>query len=194
VIIDGGHNLDAGSSCDFSAANGSLSNTDPQLDPLGLQDNGGPTQTVAVCMGIGVPVGCTAASPAIDAGDQAVCAAAPVSNLDQRGFVRPGTGLTSCSIGAYEADTALAEATRTPTETVTPGLTATPTRTPVIETCTGDCDGSNTVGIDELVLGVSIVLDLQLADACLAFVNSQGLVDIAQVVRSVNNALKGCGG
>jgi hypothetical protein len=50
------------------------------------------------------------------------------------------------------------------------------------------------VGIDELVLGVSIVLDLQLADACLAFVNSQGLVDIAQVVRSVNNALKGCGG
>ena len=81
-----------------------MSNTNPQLDPAGLQNNGGPTQTVALCTAVGVPAGCTAASPAIDAGDQAVCAAAPVNNLDQRGFVRPGTGHTQCSIGAYEAD------------------------------------------------------------------------------------------
>ena len=59
---------------------------------------------MALCTAVGVPAGCTAASPAIDAGDQAVCAAAPVNNLDQRGFVRPGTGHTQCSIGAYEAD------------------------------------------------------------------------------------------
>jgi predicted outer membrane repeat protein len=176
-IIDGGHNLDSGTSCGFSAANGSLSNTDPQLDPAGLQDNGGPTQTVALCTAVDVPVGCVGASPAIDAGDQAVCTAEPVSNLDQRGVLRPGTGDTNCSIGAYEADAAAPEATPTP----------------VIEMCTGDCNGNNMVAINELVLGVSIVADLQVPDVCVAFVNSEGVVDIAQLIKGVNNALKGCG-
>jgi hypothetical protein len=41
-------------------------------------------------------------SPAIDAGDQAVCAAAPVNSVDQRGFMRPGGGFSNCTIGAYE--------------------------------------------------------------------------------------------
>src|SRR5205814_9787530 len=77
-ITDGGHNLDDGTSCDFSTANSSLSNTNPQLDPGGLRNNGGLTQTVALCTGVGVPFACSAASPAIDAGDQAVCDAAPV--------------------------------------------------------------------------------------------------------------------
>ncbi|HVO25864.1 MAG TPA: choice-of-anchor Q domain-containing protein [Candidatus Margulisiibacteriota bacterium] len=69
-----------------------MSNTDPQLDPAGLQNNGGPTQTVALEVG----------SPAINAGDDAICAAAPVNQLDQRGLTRPGTDHTHCSIGAYE--------------------------------------------------------------------------------------------
>lgn len=104
AITDGGHNLDDGASCGFRLETGSLNDADPQLDPAGLQDNGGPAQTVALCTGVGVPAGCTAASPAIEAGDQTVCATAPVNDLDQRGFVRPGTGHTLCSIGAYEAD------------------------------------------------------------------------------------------
>jgi hypothetical protein len=41
-VTDGGHNLDDGTSCDFTTANASPSNTDPQLDPAGLQPNGGP--------------------------------------------------------------------------------------------------------------------------------------------------------
>jgi len=41
-------------------------------------------------------------SPAIDAGDDAVCAAAPVNSIDQRGFARPGVGHAHCSIGAFE--------------------------------------------------------------------------------------------
>ena len=92
AITDGGHNLDDGTTCGFSTANGSLNDTDPQLDPAGLNDNGGPTLTVAL----------QADSPAINAGDEAVCAAPPVNSLDQRGFVRPGTAATNCSIGAYE--------------------------------------------------------------------------------------------
>ena len=45
-------------------------------------------------------------SAAINAGDNAVCAAAPVNGVDQRGFVRPGAGSTNCSIGAYESNAA----------------------------------------------------------------------------------------
>ena len=99
-ITDGGHNLDDGASCGFSMAKGSLSNTDPQLDPAGFQDNGGPTQTIALLPG----------SPAIDAGDDSICAAAPVNQLDQRGFTRPGAGHTHCSIGAYEFNGVQSEA------------------------------------------------------------------------------------
>jgi len=39
-------------------------------------------------------------SPAIDAGDNAVCAAMPVNNLDQRGRPRPVGN--SCDIGVIE--------------------------------------------------------------------------------------------
>ena len=54
-VTDAGYNIDTGSSCGFSTANHSLSNTSPQLGPLAT--NGGPTQTMAL------PAG----SPAVDA-------------------------------------------------------------------------------------------------------------------------------
>lgn len=63
-------------------------NSDPLLGPL--QDNGGPTWTMALGEG----------SAAIDAGDDAICAAPPVNNLDQRGLIRPQG--THCDIGALE--------------------------------------------------------------------------------------------
>jgi len=118
-IVGGGHNLDDGTTCGFSTANGSLSNTDPMLDPDGLQDNGGPTQTIALLPD----------SPARDAGDLAVCAAPPVKGVDQRGYARPGAEHANCSVGAYEYNSSGPPApTATPTVTTTP--TATPTVTP----------------------------------------------------------------
>jgi hypothetical protein len=118
-ITDGGHNLDDGTTCGFSAANGSLSSTNPQLAPAGLQSNGGPTQTFALQAG----------SPAINAGDESVCAAAPVNSLDQRGYVRPGTGAANCSIGAFEYNSSGPPAP-TPTLTPVPSVTVTATPTP----------------------------------------------------------------
>jgi len=61
-------------------------------DPLlgSFADNGGPTQTYLPALG----------GAAIDSGDDATCAAPAVSNLDQRGVVRP-TG-AHCDIGAVE--------------------------------------------------------------------------------------------
>ena len=61
---------------------------DPVLGPL--SNNGGKTQTMALLTG----------SPAIDTGDNATCAAAPVNNLDQRGIPRPQGD--NCDIGAFE--------------------------------------------------------------------------------------------
>jgi len=60
------------------------------LDPAGLADNGGPTKTIALTD--------SATNPAMDHGDAATCAAAPVSGLDQRGLPRT----PPCDIGAYE--------------------------------------------------------------------------------------------
>jgi hypothetical protein len=48
------------------------------------------------------------------------------------------------------------------------------------------------VAINELILGVNIALGIQPLDACPAFANSQGMVDIAQLIRGVNSALNGC--
>jgi hypothetical protein len=108
-------------------------------------------------------------SPAINAGDPEVCANPPVNGFDQRGYVRPGVGHAQCAIGAYEADAVPPEA------------------------CVGNCNGDGVVTIDELILGVNIVLELRPVDACPAFANSQGMVDIAQLITGVNNALGGCG-
>jgi cysteine-rich repeat protein len=91
-IIDGGHNLQwPGTSCGET-----IPSLDPLLDPTGLADNGGPTQTIALLPD----------SPAIDAGDPEACAGPPVNGVDQRGYARPGEGSVNCSIGAYEYDAA----------------------------------------------------------------------------------------
>ena len=104
AVTDGGHNIDDGTTCGFTGANcatttgSSFCNTNPKLDPAGLANNGGPTQTIAL----------QATSAAVDAGDDTVCSmttgTAPVNNRDQRGFARPGGGHTHCSSGAFEFD------------------------------------------------------------------------------------------
>jgi CSLREA domain-containing protein len=84
---------------------GDMRNTDPKLDPAGLQDNGGPTPTIALL----------AQSPAINAGT-----AEGAPPLDQRGFGRIGP----VDIGAFEFQGTVVPPTPTPTPTATP--TATP--------------------------------------------------------------------
>ena len=74
---------------------GNIFNVNPELDPNGLQFNGGPTQTVALEDG----------SPAIDRGDNAICAESPPTGLgkvDQRGIARFRHGDNLCDIGAFE--------------------------------------------------------------------------------------------
>ena len=84
TITDGGGNLSyPGATCPGISA-------DPMLGPL--LTNGGLTWTMALGEG----------SAAIDAGIDAICAADPVNNLDQRGVTRPQGA--HCDIGAVEQE------------------------------------------------------------------------------------------
>lgn len=92
TLANSHHNLlgATNSSCGIiNGTNGNLVGQDPKLGSL--QDNGGATATMELLAG----------SPAIDGGDDTVCAAAPSNNLDQRGVARPQG--SHCDIGAYEA-------------------------------------------------------------------------------------------
>ena len=84
TFTDDGDNLDDDGTCHLTAGT-DLSDTAAGLDPSGLQDNGGPTQTIALEPG----------SVAIDhVSDGVLCPAA-----DQR-----GAATTPCDIGAYDSD------------------------------------------------------------------------------------------
>jgi hypothetical protein len=93
AIISIGYNLSSDSTCNFSSA-GDLNNDDPLLGPL--QNNGGPTETMALLPG----------SPAIDAGNPAGCTdgLGHLLTTDQRGAPRPDKeDAIGCDRGAYES-------------------------------------------------------------------------------------------
>jgi CSLREA domain-containing protein len=87
AVISNGHNLDSDGSCGLAAV-GDISSGTANLGPL--QDNGGATFTHELLTG----------SQAIDAADDASCAAAPISGLDQREVLRPQGA--HCDIGTFE--------------------------------------------------------------------------------------------
>ena len=89
TFTDGGGNFSTDAGCGWTQPSSHVV-TAAQLALGGLADDGGPTQTIAL----------GAASVAIDAGIDAVCAAPPVDGVDQRGIARP-QGI-HCDSGAYE--------------------------------------------------------------------------------------------
>jgi hypothetical protein len=92
AIQSKGYNLSSDNTCKFNNT-GDLNNTDPMLGPL--QNNGGPTQTMALPSG----------SPAVDVGNPVGCTdgLGHLLKTDQRGKPRPDAEDTSgCDIGAYE--------------------------------------------------------------------------------------------
>ena len=92
TLKSNGHNLSSDGSCNFNHA-GDLNNHDPLLGPL--QNNGGPTETMALLPG----------SPAIDAGNPSGCTDGQghLLKTDQRGMPRPDReDIVGCDMGAYE--------------------------------------------------------------------------------------------
>src|SRR5262249_54463410 len=86
VPTDSGYNISSDSSCGFAGT--SLSSTDPMLGSL--DDNGGPTQTMALLAG----------PPAVNRIPPGDVGCGTDVDTDQRGVSRPfGSG---CDVGAYE--------------------------------------------------------------------------------------------
>jgi hypothetical protein len=79
-----------------------------------------------------------------------------------------------------------------PTTPTSPSSTPTPSTPTPGNSCVGDCDGSKTVTINELVIGVNIALGTADASSCVAFEDQNGMVPITQLIKGVNNALNGC--
>ena len=107
--VTAGHNIIGdGTGCSGSITNGDLQgdevgNSGAPIDPMlggSLCECGGPTETLAPKPG----------SPLIGDGGAAACLAAPVSDVDQRGFPRESGKRGTCDVGAY--DTALPETFR----------------------------------------------------------------------------------
>jgi hypothetical protein len=100
IMVSGGSNIEDGNDCDMDpAVLQDQINTDAMLGLL--QDNGGLSETHAIGGG----------SPAIEAGDDAVCQTLVglYGNVDQRGTGFPrrndgnGDGVVICDVGAVEA-------------------------------------------------------------------------------------------
>ncbi len=97
-IVSGGHNISVDPSCAHGSTD--LIFVDPKL--MRLRNNGGSTKTFAVCSGPEAPVGtCGRASPAVDAGDDAVLGPPYSFTTDQRGLARLAGA--HVDIGAYES-------------------------------------------------------------------------------------------
>lgn len=63
----------------------------------------------------------------------------------------------------------------------------------IAQTCTGDCDGSGGVTVDEVVTGVNIALGSRNVSECPAFDSSNdGSVTVDEILQAVTNALDGC--
>ena len=92
-----------------------------------------------------------------------------MNSLDQRGYARPGTGHAQCSIGAFEADATLPEV------------------------CVGDCGGTATVAINDLITLVNIALGTAQPSTCPHGVPSGTEVTVVLIIQAVNNALNGGG-
>ena len=126
-VTDGGYNLDDDGTCGFSSP--SLSNTAAGLDPAGLGNNGGPTQTIA-----------------LESGSAAVGAVSPSSDCtgsDQTGAAWP----TPCDIGAVQT----ASASTVPGAPTSLGATAGNTQVSLSWTAPSSNGGSAITGYDVYV-------------------------------------------
>src|SRR5580658_4186692 len=151
TFISDGHNLSDDTTCNgFFTGTGDINNTPAGLDLSGLQDNGGPTQTIPLLPAspavLAVPTSPTNYCTEIDG-------TTPITT-DQRGDSRPAPGQTACDIGAFELQagflptptpTATATATGTASPTATVTATTTPTATPTATaTSTGSATATST--------------------------------------------------
>jgi YVTN family beta-propeller protein len=86
----------------------------------------------------------------------------------------------------------------TPYPTLTPSptgvsVTPSPTATPTVPPCTGDCNGNDSVTVDEILIMVDVALGSDEVSECFAGdANNDGQITVEEILVAVNNALNTC--
>ena len=126
------------------------------------------------------------ANPTLSADElESALKASPVRVTDE------GNDLTFPRVDCKAALDTIGMISPSPTPTATP--VPTPSTSPAVPVCAGDCNNNQAVTIDELVIGVNIVLELTPVISCSAFdEDKDGRVTVNELVRSVANALTEC--
>jgi hypothetical protein len=103
------------------------------------------------------------------------------------------TSTGTATASAASTASATASATRTPTIPATATTTASATPITPTSACAGDCDRSESVGVNELIIGVNIALGNADIGTCRAFDrDGSGDVSIGELIAGVNASLNGC--
>lgn len=111
--------------------------------------------------------------------------------------IATSTSTPTATPSATPTDTVTPTVTPTETPTETPTATETDTATPTAtvpeQVCTGDCDGSESVTVDEITLMVSIALGTQDLASCIAGDRDGDLlITVDELLTAVTNGLNGC--
>jgi plastocyanin len=71
--------------------------------------------------------------------------------------------------------------------------TVTPTPTPIVSACVGDCNDDGAVAVDDLLTMVSIAVGIADVSTCsVGDANGDGQITIEEILTAVNNALGSC--
>ena len=69
----------------------------------------------------------------------------------------------------------------------------TPTGTPTVAVCSGDCHGDGAVTVDEILIMVNIALDnAPVSDCTAGDATHDGQITVDEIIAAVNNALNAC--
>jgi len=109
--------------------------------------------------------------------------------LSGRGLCLPGTPSSAGPTATPTPTPTTEPTTETPTPTTEP---TTPVPTPPSSVCVGDCSGTGTVAVNNIIVLVNITLGTADISACPNGVPSSGVVNVAVIIKAVNNALNGC--
>lgn len=104
------------------------------------------------------------------------------------------TAVSTTTVAVPTLTVAPTGAVPTPTAAA-PTLTVPPTRsTPITpKACVGDCDHNGTVIVNELIIGVRIVLGRAPLSQCPAFdADSSGAVEVHELIAGVHDSINGC--
>ncbi len=65
----------------------------------------------------------------------------------------------------------------------------------LISSCTGDCSGTGSVTVDEILTTVNIALgDTEMSECDSGDANKDGQITVDEILMAVNKALNGCSG